>query len=240
MFFWGAVPQPHHPFLSSRVHRRSYSDTLWEAEVTPVTSFIAWALFFGLCCSRLGLFVHDGSPFHNVCTRDVIHLPGVIGVAEVAVPAGWPLRSVEGAVRVGATWFVEEKLEGVGLTPPKMGNKRNKVSGQRLATCWRLLACWDGQCARDLLRRFGLLHPLCSLVVFARGCWCFSHLWSRRARQMHCNCPHTLPSSSVLKAPVQELCTGDQKSSKLNKPGELGECQPALLTARAVTVQYKC
>ena len=170
----------------------------------------------GLYCSRLRLCAQDGSPFHNVCTQDVHHLPGVIGVTVVAVPAGWLLRSVEGAVRVGATWFVEEKLEGVGLTAPKMGDKRNEVSSQRLVpvvTCWRLRAHWDGRRARDLLRRFGLLHSLWSLAVFARGFGWFSHLWSKRARQMHCNCPHTLPSSSVLKAPMQELCPGDQRAA---------------------------
>jgi len=35
-----------------------------------------------------------------------------------------------------------------------------------------------------------------------------------RARQTHCECPHTLPSSSVLKESLmQELCTGDRKAA---------------------------
>lgn len=129
----------------------------------------------GLYCSQLRFRVMEGSPFRNVCTRDINLLPGVIGVPAVAVPAGWPLRGVEGAVRVGPTRFVEDELEGVGLTAPRMGDNRNETGVQRLGVCWRRLA-----------RRDGLLHLLWLLVVFARG---FSHLRSERDRQTRRRCP---------------------------------------------------
>lgn len=126
--------------------------------------------FPGIYCFCLGLFAPDGSPLHNVCARDINHLPGVVGVAVEAVPARCLLRRVEGAVRVGASRLVEEKMEGIGLTVPIMGNKRNAVGSQRpfpLVLCWRWLALRDGRRVGDLLLRFGLLCSLWSLVVFA-------------------------------------------------------------------------
>lgn len=181
----------------------------WEAEATPIAAFIAWLYCFGLW-----LCVEDRSPFHDVGARDVCHLLGVIGVVAIVVPAGRPLRSVEGAVRVGAVWCVEEKLEGVRLTAPKMGNKGNKARGQRLVlvvTCWGQLPLWGGRGTTGILRCFGRLHLLWSLVVFARGCLFFSHLWRRNVRQTHCLPLHHLPPA-VLSTPTRELCASGQKS----------------------------
>lgn len=68
---------------------------------------------------------------------------------------------------------------------PRMGDKRNNVSSQKLVpavTGWRLLACWGGWCVRSLLHRFGVLLSLRTLAVSASGLWRFSHLWSESAR----------------------------------------------------------
>lgn len=187
----------------------------WEAGATPIAAFIAWLYCFGLW-----LCVEDRSPFHNVGARDIYHLPGVIGVVAIEVPTGRPLRGVEGPVRVGAAWRVEEKLERVRLTAPKMGNKGNKARGQRLVLavmCWGQLPLRGRRGTTGILRRFSLLHRLWSLVVFARGCLFFSHLWRRNVRQTHCTCPYTAFLLQCL-APQHESCVPVAKGLTENKP----------------------
>lgn len=124
------------PKWSSRAIQISFTFPLQPTHCTRISCTnerlgpgILSVLLLWVYCNQLWFRPNNGSPFDNVCTLNVHHLPGVISVPAIPVPTGWLLRSIKWCVRIRVIRFIEDKLERIRLMTPRVYDERNKHRG---------------------------------------------------------------------------------------------------------------